>query len=278
VLRLVFAILMCALTTVAPVAADGGSWTSVDSGNIDAAVQGAIDSPADGASVPTSGNIQLSGWFVDSSAQGWAGADAVQVFAGPMSGGTLLAQGSVGLNRPDVAAALNNEFWSASGWLATVDASQLQAGQDQLSVNLHTPGKGWFARTLTLNVSQNANQTTGEILAPAPGLAGPPPTLSVLTPQPGEAISTTNRAYVISGTATPVGAIDSVQVWLNGEANTLNATFLGEADLDSHGGWSLTFDAKQFMPIDSNLYVYARSSLNGKQSEASVHFEITNRR
>jgi len=118
----------------------------------------------------------------------------------------------------------------------------------------------------------------GEILAPAPGLDGPPPTLSILTPQSGEAVHTTDRAYVIGGTAGPVGNVDSVQVWLNGEANTLDATFLRDADLNPDGTWSLTFDPKQFPVIDSNLYVYARSALNGKQTEATVHFQITNRR
>jgi hypothetical protein len=197
-----------------------------------------------------------------------------------MAGGTLLAQGSVGGNRPDVAAALGNPFWAASGWTASLDASRLPAGPVTLTVNLHTPGKGWWAQTLTLNVGASS----GEIFAPAPAAQGPPPRLSVLTPQPGEAVSTSNRQYVISGTASDPGqspgtiGIDWVEVWLNGEANTDGATILGVADVNASGGWTLTFDPAQFEPTDANLYAYAHSAVSGKRTEVVVHFQITNRR
>src|SRR5689334_7351542 len=80
----------------------GGGWQSADTGQADRTYVGSIDAPPNGASIDPSTTLQLNGWFVDTSAQGWAGADAVQVFQGPMSSGTLLAQGSIGGSRPDV--------------------------------------------------------------------------------------------------------------------------------------------------------------------------------
>jgi len=274
--------LLMALTTQAALGQQTGlgGWQSADGGQTDASYVGSIDSPAAGASIGPSGSLTVSGWFVDTTAQGWAGADAVQVVQGPMNGGTLLAQGLVGLNRPDVAATLGNSFWAASGWSATLDASRLPAGQVALTVNLHTPGKGWWAQNLALTVGNGS----GEVLAPAPAAQGPMPRLSVLTPQPGEAVSTSNRQYVISGTATDPAqspgqiGIDWVELWMNGEANTQGATILGVAEVNASGAWSLTFDPAQFEPTDANLYAYAHSAVTGKRTEVVVHFQITNRR
>src|SRR5207237_5943816 len=124
----------------------------------------------------------------DTSAQGWAGADDVQAFLGPMDSGTLLAQGTVGLNRPDVASALGNPFWAAAGWTATFDTGKLMPGQDTLSVYLHAPGKGWWSQQVTVSVGQGS----GELLAPAPAIQGPPPVLTITSPRDGDYVSTSN--------------------------------------------------------------------------------------
>jgi hypothetical protein len=272
-------VLCLALAASLPVLAQEstGGWQSAGTGQVDSTYIGAIDAPADGATIPLQ-PLDLSGWFVDTSAQGWAGADGVQVFQGPMSSGVMLAQGEVGRDRPDVAAALNNPFWATSGWTATIDWSRLPVGQVQITVNLHTPGKGWWAHPLMLTVGP----TSGEILAPAPGAQGSVPRLSVFTPQPDEAVSTSNRQYFITGSATdparPVGGVDLVEVWLNGEANTQNATLLGITDVAADGTWSLTFDPAQFEPTPVNLYAYAHSAISGRRTAVVVHFQITNRR
>ncbi|MBV9170358.1 MAG: hypothetical protein JOZ81_09775, partial [Chloroflexi bacterium] len=115
-----------------------------------------------------------------------------------------------------------------------------------------------------------------------PAAVGPLPNLTVLTPHPGEAVSTTNRQYVVSGTASDPaklsGGIDWVELWLNGEANTDGASILGVADVNADGSWSLTFDPAQFQPNGANLYAYAHSALSGKRREVVVHFQITDRR
>jgi hypothetical protein len=253
-------------------------WQSADGGAVDPAYSGVIDTPANGTAVAASAPIAMRGWFVDTTAQGWAGASDVQVYVGTRDSGTLVAHGQVGLDRPDVSATLGNPYWESSGWSASVDPSQLTSGQNVLSVYVQTPSKGWFFQQVMVSTSAGS----GEILAPAPGAQGPAPRVEVLTPQEGESVSTSNRTYTISGTASdptngPQG-IDWVELWLNGEANTDNAIHLGDATLRGDGSWSLVIDAKQFEPINSNLYAYAHSAVNGKRSMAVAHFYFTNRR
>jgi hypothetical protein len=267
------------LTTAAALAQSTlGSWQAAAGGAVDPSYSGVIDTPANGANVAAGGPIVVSGWFVDTTAQGWPGASDVQVYVGTRDTGTLLAHGQVGGDRPDVAASLGNPYWESAGWSASLDASQLPPGQNVLSVYVQTPAKGWFFQQVTLSNSAGSS----EMLAPAPAAQGPPPRVAVLTPQNGESISTSNRSYTISGTASdptngPHG-VDWVELWLNGEANTDNAIHLGDADLANDGSWSLVIDAKQFAPINSNLYAYAHSATNGKRSMAVVHFYFTDRK
>src|ERR1051326_1611620 len=60
-------------------ATEGGE--SVATGQGDPSYVGGIASPAEGAAVPLA-SLDLNGWFVDPSAQGWAGADSVEAFQG----------------------------------------------------------------------------------------------------------------------------------------------------------------------------------------------------
>jgi hypothetical protein len=269
------------VTAVASLAQSTSSnWQAADGGAVDPSLSGVIDAPANGATVGASAPIGVRGWFVDTTAQGWPGASDMQVYVGTRDSGTLVAQGQIGGDRPDVAAALGNPYWASSGWSASVDPSQLPPGQNVLSVYVQTPAKGWFFQQVT--VSTGAATASGEMLAPAPGAQGPPPRVAVLTPRDGESVSTSNRGYIVSGTASDAtnGArgIDWVELWLNGEANTDNAIHLGDADLASGGRWSMVIDAKQFAPINSNLYAYAHSAVNGKRSVAVVHFYFTDRK
>jgi hypothetical protein len=76
-----------ALSAPAIVAADTFStWTPGPGAADDDTYAGFIDVPPANATVPT-GNFEVDGWFVDTTAQGWAGADDVQVFQGTMVGG-----------------------------------------------------------------------------------------------------------------------------------------------------------------------------------------------
>jgi Bacterial Ig domain len=258
-----------------------GAWQPGPGAMGDNTYLGVVDAPSNSARISSSGPLTVSGWFVDTTAQGWAGADDMQVFLGAMDSGQRLVGGSVGLNRADVGAALGNAAWSASGWRAVVDASALPVGQATLSAYLHTPAKGWWAQQITVTVAPLTLGTTGELLAPAPAAQGPPPLLTVSSPASGEYVSTRSRSFAITGSARdplngPRG-IDWVEVWLNGEANTDHATFLGNTDTATDGTWSINFDPDTFPPINSNLYVYAHSGVTGKQTLQVVHFYLADR-
>ena len=117
---------------------------------------GFIDAPSSNATVPT-GSFVVAGWFVDNAAQGWAGADDIQVFQGTTDGGgKMLARATIAQSRPDVAAALGNPFWVASGYTAIVPPSSLSPGSQVLSVYAHTPGKGWWYEQVQVNVASGA--------------------------------------------------------------------------------------------------------------------------
>ena len=162
------AALLGAVSAPASVAADAFStWTPGPGAAGDNTYAGFIDVPPANTMVPT-GNFQVAGWFVDTTAQGWAGADDVQVFLGTMDGGgKMLAKAFFAQNRPDVAAALGNPYWAASGFIATIPASALPSGGQTLSVYAHTPAKGWWYKQVQVNVSSTAASTT-------PAAAGAP--------------------------------------------------------------------------------------------------------
>src|SRR4051794_20755919 len=86
--------LVSALATVValvtPVAAQSADWQPGPGGALDPTYSGFIDAPRGGATVPGSGSFAVAGWFVDRTAQGWAGADDVQVWLGSMDGGGRL--------------------------------------------------------------------------------------------------------------------------------------------------------------------------------------------
>jgi hypothetical protein len=136
-----------------PAAPGVGAWAPGPAASGDRnTLAGVIDTPGAGASF-TPGPLQLSGWFVDLTAQGWAGADDVEVFLGGMeSGGRPLGHAQVAQNRPDVAGALKNAFWAQSGWTASISTTGLPLGPSSLSVYVHTPAKGWWMRQVSINL------------------------------------------------------------------------------------------------------------------------------
>lgn len=146
-----------------------GPAASGDSGTF----AGAIDSPTPNASL-TGTSVGLSGWFVDRTAQGWAGADDVEVVLGTLDSGRPLAHAQFGQTRPDVAASMGNPFFAQSGWNASLPLATLPAGPSTLSVYVHTPAHGWWFKQVSVTVRPPAS--------PTPRPATPSPTPS--RPQP----------------------------------------------------------------------------------------------
>ncbi len=273
--------LVCLLAASAPLpaaaqqAASSGGWQPGPSAAGDNTYAGGIDAPSNGTAIGVDHLLTMSGWFVDKSAQGWCGADDLQVFAGTMDSGTLLVHGTLGLSRPDVASALGNPYCSAAGWSAVVDPGALPLGQNTLSVYVHTPDKGWWFTQLSVTVGVSGGGVSG------PALAVGGPVVSVSAPMDGEVISMHLGNYRLTGTARdPVAgpkAIDSIQVWLNGEHDTDQASFVGDAQVAVDGSWELDFGPWRYTPIASNLYVYVHSDVTNKVTLVVVHFVLDDR-
>ena len=170
VLLIIMSLVLPAPTLAAPVL--GAGWLAGPGAVGDNTYSGVIDAPADGAPGAISGAVQMAGWFVDRTADGWAGADDVEIYLGTMgNGGTLLTHAFFARARRDVAATFDRadwaaSGWSASGWSAMVPSTALLPGNDMVSVYAHSPAKGWWYKQVTLNVSAGA---TGRAAPPALG-------------------------------------------------------------------------------------------------------------
>jgi hypothetical protein len=262
--------------------AQGSGWQPGPGAILDNTYVGFIDQPSNGAVVPASGSFVVGGWFVDTTAQGWAGADAMQVWLGTMDGGgKMLAQGIVGQNRPDVGKALGNPFYANSGFSASVPGSGVPGGPQTLNVYMHTGGKGWWFKSVSVNGGGTAPApppSGGGTAAPA-NPAGGPPIVTISAPTEGQNVRATgSQTFVIQGTAkdptTGAAGIDSVDVWINGERDAAGGTDLGQANLNSDGTWSLSFTPTKFPSNHTNIYAYAHSKTTGKTGETIRGFNI----
>ncbi len=271
------------------------TWTAGPGAILDNTYSGFIDLPAANATVPT-GGFTVAGWFVDTTAAGWAGADDVQVWLGTMDGGGhLLFKPNFAQNRPDVATALGNPFFAASGFFGMVPSGALSAGLQTLTVYVHTAAKGWWFKQVNVNVSPSAaaNPTP---TAPGPTVTGGAfPIIVIERPKDSETVLT-KADYTISGYALDRNAgrfqgvagtgIDRVSVYLGDRDN--GAPFLGDADLGfsdtipeglygsqfASAGWQLVFHPTQFHANTYVLFAYAHSVVTGKEDVATRYFAI----
>jgi len=286
-------LLVAALLAPATVGAQASSWSPGPGAVLDATYDGYIDAPSSGATVSSSA-FTVRGWFVDKTAQGWAGADDVQIWQGTMDGGgKMLAKAVFAQNRPDVGTALGNPFWSASGFGATIGGGALPTGNQTLSVYAHTPAKGWWYKQVSVNVSSTAAPAV-----PAPGgttSGASLPIVGINKPADGEKVLTKNDyeiiGYALDKSAAPKqgvagSGIDRVQVYI-GARDDSGSTFLGEANLGysdataasygdqfASGGWRLSFKPTLFHSNTYLMYAYARSAVSGKEESAQRFFAI----
>src|SRR5207248_3997171 len=78
------------------------AWTPGPGAPLDNTFDGFIDAPTANVIVST-GSFTVAGWFVDTTAEGWAGAVEVQVWLGALGGGgTQLGRPCCAQNRRDV--------------------------------------------------------------------------------------------------------------------------------------------------------------------------------
>jgi hypothetical protein len=244
-----------------------GGWSPAAGAVGDNTYVGYIDQPASGATIASGASFTVSGWVVDTTAEGWAGIDGVQV----MLGGTLLTNAAIALNRPDVAAALGNPFYANSGFHATVSTA-LPAGSQTLTVVAHTPSKGSWSQQVTVNVGA----PTGPVLVAPNATSGI--VLRIISPTPDDVIvATTNGAiYGVAydtRTRPELGiGVDRVQAYLDGARGTAGSQYLGDATFNGTN-WTIVWSPTRYNQVRHHiLWVYARSNVTGE--EALVQQEI----
>jgi hypothetical protein len=301
------AVLVGAALAPMPAAAQSSGWQPGPGAVLDNTYDGFIDVPAGGATVSTNG-FGVSGWFVDKMAQGWAGADDVQVWLGTQDGGgRMLAKAIFAQSRPDVANALGNPYWAASGFFAFIPAGAVPAGSQTLTVYAHTPGKGSWFKQVTVNASESAPAAAAPPAPAAPGTpAAPAPTspqgaapiLVIEAPKGAEIVKTSTSDYQIIGYALDPNAaanqgsqgtgIDHVAVYMDADKDDPKTIFLGDAELafssDSarlaygdkftSAGWRLSIKPTKYTAKGHQLFVYAHSVVTNKETLELRGFDI----
>jgi hypothetical protein len=207
--------------------------------------------------------------------------DAVQIWNGLMgAGGQRLEDAAIQLNRPDVAAALNNQYWDTSGFAASVPPGTFTNGA-VLYIYAHTPDKGWWYTELLSSGTLSDSQ------------AGP--RLSIETPTPLATVHSgapyVMRGYAFDPSATQGTGVDRVEVYLNGDRNS--GVFIGDASLGSfdkyasalgvqfaNAGWQLTFQPNSWLgTITDNqltqMTIYAHSAVTGRVSQEQTTIVIS---
>ena len=265
---------VCALSLAPPVAAQqvpgAEGWAPAAGAAGDNTYEGFIDQPSPGASVALGALFHVSGWIVDTTAEGWAGIDDVQV----LNGSTVLTHAVIQLSRPDVAAATSNPYWAASGFDAIVPSGSLQSGPTTLTVVAHTPGKGSWSKTTSITIVGSGailtSPTTGTGLV-----------LKLIFPVPGDVIVANNNgtlngvAYDTRTTAELGVGVDRVQAYLDGPRGVAGSIPLGTAT-QVGTNWSLFWQPTRYDHVKHHiLFIYAHSNVTDEERLLNEEIDIT---
>jgi hypothetical protein len=278
---LLMAVLLAFSSPAAALADQANPWQPAPETVGEDTYLGFIDAPAPNAIVqPT---FEVRGWVVDQTAEGWAGIDQVQVVQGALNeGGRVLANAQIAQDRPDVAQAIGNPFFAASGFRATVTG--LGPGTTTLNLYIHTPGKGWWFRQFTVTVP-----------APPERAFSDDPLVVVSSPRPDERIDFAASEMIVSGFAidrnappdTGVGGsgVKHVQVYL--DEPRISGRFLGEATLGKESreargfgerfgqaGFELRLHPSELGEDPHALFIYTASAVSDAEMLTIVPFRI----
>ncbi len=238
----------------------GGDWSPGPGAAGDNTYEGFIDQPARGATIAAGSSFAVSGWVVDTTAQGWSGIDDVQVLLGNSS----LADIAVGQSRTDVASALGNPYFEGAGFAGVVSTA-LPAGQQTLTIVAHTPGKGSWSKQVMVNVSGSGAPTT-------PSAGGSGLVLQIISPLANDLIVSNNNGAIYgvaydTRTRPELGVgVDRVQVYLDGARGVAGSQYLGDANLNGTN-WSITWEPTHYNSVRHHiLWVYARSTVTGEEA------------
>jgi hypothetical protein len=283
-MRSTLILIMAVCVALTPAAhAAFGDWQPGPDAILDNTYNGGIDLPPAGSTLPLSQPVVISGWVVDTAADGWAGIDDVNVYEGDAGqGGRFLGQASYAQSRPDVAQALGSPFWADSGFVLTLSPGTLGVGGHLLTVYAHTPGKGWWSTQVFFTIS-----------APAPSASLAPPVNMILSPRgttiPRGQDRVTIKGYALDPNATADIGIDHVEVYLDELRGRSDAKFIGIADLGHNqsseaasayglqflqSGYQIDLKLTKLDPGSHHIYTYAKSSITGQETMDGAGFNI----
>ena len=250
-----------------------GGWQPGPGAILDNTYDGFIDAPRPGATVPGSGRSPSPAGSSTSQAQGWAGADDIEVWLGTMDGGGhMLAKANIAQSRPDVAAATGNPYWAASGFGASVHGSSVPGGNQTLNVYAHTGGKGWWFKRSSV---VGGGAAAAAAPAPARSACASRARRAVArwcasrrrsaTPTENQNVST-RSTFTINGTVSDPTHIDRIEVWINGERDS--GTPAGHDDARPATARGRSRSTRRSSPsTHTNLYVYAHNSATRLETE-----------
>jgi hypothetical protein len=238
---------------------------------------GAIDSPQPNQSVVIGRSLHISGWVVDTTAQGWTGIDEVRVYLGQIdAGGALLGRATIGLSRPDIATKTGVPAFVASGFAADVSTAGLAEGPTTLSLYAHTPDKGWWYEQVSVGLVTQLYVTDP---------------INVITwPVNGQTLPLRQRwqiaGYALDRNAPYGTGIDRVLVYLDGDI--ARGALVGEATRGATGltpavfgpqfaaaGYQLVFDPSRLHDGTHDFSIYAHSALTGRTAFSDVSFRAS---
>jgi hypothetical protein len=244
----------------------GADWAPAAGAMGDNTYQGFIDQPANGATVAQGASFNVSGWVVDTTAQGWSGIDGVEV----MLGNTVLTNATVGLPRPDVAAVTGNPNAANSGFQGTVKGG-VPSGSQTLTVVAHTPDKGSWSKQVTINVSAG-----GTVVNTASGLV-----LKIISPSSSDLIVSNNNGTIYgvaydTRTRPELGVgVDRVYACLDAPCGQAGSQSLGDAVFNGDN-WSITWSPTKYNNVRHHvLYVYAHSLVTGETLQLTEEINLS---
>ena len=136
-------------------AAEPSGWLPGADAVADSIFDGYIDAPIPGAIFHADLPVEVAGWVTDRFATSAAGIEEVQIYAsGSELGDRFVAYAQLEQPRPDVARVTGRPEWVNAGFLATIPAHTLRAGDDVLTVWAYNPASGWWYQRVAITVIQ----------------------------------------------------------------------------------------------------------------------------
>ena len=163
------------------------------------APRGALDSPADGATL-TDTNVDVRGWALDQVVEQGTGVDRVSVFVDD----ALFSEADYGAPRDDIGTQFGAQF-EAVGWIAHVDLRGLSNGKHRIEARAHSVFSDY-----------ETAYAASIVITPPPSM----PRGSIDTPDGGAVVSgiTQVEGWALDQASTSGAGVDRVQLYLDGAA------------------------------------------------------------